>query len=79
MCDYDLSHNDLHFGNIGYQINIETREVHFVLLDFGHALIGCRTRSQLYELIGATRDLSSDFNKNYLHDKLEQIGMHNMG
>ncbi len=73
MCEHDLSHNDLHFGNIGYQINIETREVHFVLLDFSHASNECRTTSQLYELIGDTMYISSHFNKNYLHDKLDQI------
>jgi predicted Ser/Thr protein kinase len=74
MCELQLAHADLHFGNIGYQINIETREVHFLLLDFDEAVSGrCNPRSQLEMLSSSTFKIESHLNMQYISQTFERI------
>jgi hypothetical protein len=74
MCELQLAHADLHFGNIGYQINIETREVHFLLLDFDESVAGkCNPRSQLEMLSSSIFKIQSHLNMQYISQALETI------
>ncbi len=73
MVENNLVHMDLHFGNIGYQINIETRVVHFVLLDFANAWFGTSSSYALKELRSACSEIGNKKNQKYVCDKLYGI------
>jgi hypothetical protein len=73
MVEDNLIHMDLHFGNIGYQINIETRVVHFVLLDFANAWYGASSSYALKQLRESCREIENPKNRKYICDKLYGI------
>jgi len=73
MTDSNLIHMDLHFGNIGYQINIETRVIHFVLLDFESGYFGASATYELRQLRESCSSIKNPQNQRYLCDKLYNI------
>ncbi len=73
MTENNLIHMDLHFGNIGYQINIETRIIHFVLLDFESAYFGGNSAYELRQLREACRSIENNENQTYICNQLYGI------
>jgi hypothetical protein len=73
MNENNLIHMDLHFGNIGYQINIETRIIHFVLLDFESAYFGASVPYELRQLREACIEIENKENEKYICSKLNNI------
>jgi predicted Ser/Thr protein kinase len=69
MCDANVSHKDMHWDNIGYVINIETKQIHYILIDFGMAQLGCNPQIELAQLIRTTFfKLRNVQNMKYLQD-----------
>lgn len=75
MCEMNLSHRDLHWGNIGYYIDPHNKATTLYLLDFG------RSRTEVYctptlDTILLIKHLKEDYNfknKEYFVYKLEEL------
>jgi predicted Ser/Thr protein kinase len=80
MCDHNLAHRDMHWSNIGFQFDIESRDIHMVLIDFGTAIYGCDPELELSQLIRTC--YSSNYeptNMEYLRQQLTIVFETNFG
>lgn len=74
MCEYNLAHGDLHWGNIGFSKGIK----HLVLFDFGWSSNqGCMVDLALSQLLRTLRRAYTpeidESNRNYLKHKLVEM------
>ena len=78
MADNNLVHNDMHWRNIGYVIDMESNHMHILLLDFGISSTGANTQLDLATLISDCVPHPEDqhlniANMHYLSEKLIKL------
>jgi hypothetical protein len=82
LCKTNITHGDLHWGNVGYMIKTDddTKKSYadIILIDFGHSYIGkCNTRLDLIQLIRTSNHdmtpVSHPYNLDYLYKKLFKL------
>jgi hypothetical protein len=71
MCDANLMHRDMHWDNIAYIVDIETKKIHYLLIDFGSARFGCDPQLELAQMIRTSFLNSRDVtNMSYIREHL---------
>jgi tRNA A-37 threonylcarbamoyl transferase component Bud32 len=69
MCDWELTHGDMSFSNMGYRIDMG-QGIHFMLLDFGWSRDdGCNPQNELIALIARSIN-SENLRKRWLGERL---------